>query len=120
MFGDNRRTFDSIETRVVKVNSGDGMAHAIKIDNFDSEGTHALEDKGYGGNYYQYSVMGPGIVESHYDAFKLCRESRQLQMNEAAQELIRGLHTGGITWEQIHHDDVLFDIDIKDMKDGSG
>lgn len=116
----NNIEFDRTETKAVRVKDGQGTAHTVKIELFDAEDSVALGDAGFGGENKQYTICDGGMLDSHYDAYKLARQSQMMTMNETAEEFIKGVHTGEILWEQVIHDDVLFPQDVEELRNGSG
>jgi len=116
----NTDTYESIETKVVRVKDGMGTAHTVKIDRFNGEDSMAMSDAGFGGVNHQFTICDGGQMEAHYDPYKLSIEGQLLGMNKAADMLVKSLHTGGIMWEEIPHDDTLYLHEIEEMDDGSG
>jgi len=116
----NNAVDGSNETKVLRVKDGNGTAHTVRIDKFNADGCQAFDDAGFRGGYKIYTLMDSGIVESHYDAYILSTESVICGLNSAVVDFIKAVHTGGISWEQVVHDDVLYPADIRELENGSG
>ena len=113
------KRYDNIETKCVRVKDGRGTAHTLKLDRFNAEMSTVMGDAGFGSYNIQYTICDGGQMEAHYDPYKLKQEGMMMGMNEAAEELIKALHSSEILWGQIHHDDTLLPEDIEKLKDGT-
>lgn len=112
------RKEDSAEVKVVGVKDNQGTYHTVMLTRIDGNAYHAMQQKGFRGEYIFYTIADAGVVDSHYDPRKLRHEAPYLGRNDVAYALMVGIHDGIIPWDRVVDGSIIDPVDLDEMKNG--
>jgi len=109
-----------LRTKVVEVEEDGASNYTLKIDYLDGAGSTCLANEGFKNEFFQFSLLYAGGIESDYDPYRIARESDIFARDDAAVALMKALDGDKSLWGEIQHDMVLFPEDIEAMTNGEG
>lgn len=89
------------ETKVVKVVDNEGTSQTVMMTKVDGSAYPPLAEKGFRGDYVFYMVIAAGVVAAHYDPRKMVDRSPFVGRNDAAYDMMLGVHDDIIGWGEI-------------------